>query len=35
MATLRGAGLAAGGDAAADEALHCAFAASAFMLYAF
>ena len=35
MATLRGAGLAAGGDAAADEALDCAFAASAFMLYAF
>jgi len=35
MATLRGAGLAAGGGAAADEALDCAFAASAFMLYAF
>jgi predicted acetyltransferase len=35
MATLRGAGLAAGGDATADEALDCAFAASAFMLYAF
>jgi predicted acetyltransferase len=32
MATLRGAGLAAGGDAGADEALDCAFAASAFML---
>jgi len=32
MATLRGAGLAAGGDAAADDALDCAFAASAFLL---
>jgi hypothetical protein len=34
MATLRSAGLAAG-DAAADEALDSAFAASAFMLYEF
>jgi hypothetical protein len=32
MATLRGAGLAAGGAAAADEALDCAFPASAFLL---
>jgi hypothetical protein len=32
MATLRGAGLAAGGDAAADEALDCAFAGPAFLL---
>ena len=32
MPTLRAAGLAAGGDAAADEALDCAFGASAFML---
>ncbi len=35
MSTLRGAGLAAGGDAAADEALDSAFAGSAFMLDAF
>jgi predicted acetyltransferase len=32
MATLRGAGLAAGGDAAAEEALDCAFAGPAFLL---
>jgi predicted acetyltransferase len=32
MATLRGAGLAGGGDAAADEGLDCAFAGSAFLL---
>jgi predicted acetyltransferase len=32
MATLRAAGLAEGGDAAADEALDCAFAGTAFLL---
>jgi predicted acetyltransferase len=32
MATLRAAGLAEGGDAAADEALDCAFAGNAFLL---
>jgi predicted acetyltransferase len=35
MATLRAAGLAEGGDAAADEALDCAFAGTAFLLDAF
>jgi predicted N-acetyltransferase YhbS len=35
MATLRGAGLAAGGDASADDALDSAFAGQAFMLVGF
>ena len=35
MATLRRAGLAAGGDASADDALDSAFAGQAFMLVSF